>query len=185
MTYLNLGDHKFGARLEQLVKRPEALNGIAIPTVRNLVESSIINGDFDAVITSGPGEHEVNWGHSNHRVWKFDDSDDQYGPKLFQVEEMLFWGAQQEDVLVHCHAGMSRSTATAWGICIAKGLDAKESLLALLEAHPIDLEYNGEKRWFCPNNLLVEHMQEIFNDNTLMDIREEVLRGDKRISHWL
>lgn len=185
MSHLDLGDFKFAKTLERLVARPQPLHGVAIPTVRNLSESRIINADFDAVITSGPAEREVNWDHPNHRVWEFDDSEDKYGPKLDQVEEMIFWGAQHDDLLVHCHAGMSRSTATAWGVAIAKGLDAKESLVALLDAHPVDFDYDGEKRWFCPNGLLVRHMQTIFHDNTLMDIREEVLRGDKRISHWL
>ena len=185
MSHLDLSKGILGKRLDSLLKRPEPFNGIALPTVRNLQESSIINSAFGAVITSGPAEREVNWDHPNHRVWEFDDSEDKYGPKLFQVEEMIFWGAEQEDILVHCHAGMSRSTATAWGIAIAKGLDAKESLVALLDAHPVDFEYGGEKRWFCPNGLLVEHMQEIFHDNTLLDIREEVLRNDTRISHWL
>ena len=184
MNRLDLGDFKFAESLERLVTRPKALNGIALPTVRNLVESRLINADFDAVVTSGPAEREVNWDHPNHRVWEFEDSEDSYGPKLAQVEEMIFWGAQHDDILVHCHAGMSRSTATAWGICIAKGLDAKESLVALLDAHPSDAGYD-DKRWFCPNGLLVRHMQVIFHDPTLMDIREEVLRDDKRISPWL
>ena len=96
---------------------------------------------------------------------------------------MVFWGANQEDLLVHCHAGMSRSTATAWGVAIARGADPRESLVALLEAHPMD--YDGQKRWFCPNALLVEHLQTIFNDKTLMDIRHDVLKHDRRISHWL
>lgn len=176
---------KTSPRYEQLLIRPEPLNGIELPTVRNLVETALIGDQFGAVLTSGPDAREVNFGFDNHRVWSFDDSEHLvYGPQLHQVEEMVFWGAEQEDLLVHCHAGMSRSTATAWGVAIARGLDARDSLVALRKAHPWDYSDN-EKRWFCPNALLVNHLQVIFNDPTLLDIRHEVLRDDLRITHWL
>jgi len=171
-------------KLDELHKRPEPLDGIALPTIRNLEESAIIGENFGAVLTSGPEDWEVRFGHPNHRVWSFGDTTSRRsGPQLFQVEEMVFWGADQQDLLVHCHAGMSRSTATAWGVAIARGADPKASLQALLDAHPMD--YDGEKRWFCPNLLLVEHLQVIFNDPTLVDIRREVLKHDNRVSHWL
>ena len=179
-----LGFRRTPKRLEELLTRPASINGIELPTIRNLEESAIIGEDFGAIITSGPQEYEVMFGHPNHRVWTFGDTTSRRGgPQLYQVEEMVFWGANQEDLLVHCHAGMSRSTATAWGVAIARGADPRESLVALLEAHPMD--YDGQKRWFCPNALLVEHLQTIFNDKTLMDIRHDVLKHDRRISHWL
>lgn len=172
-------------RFEQLVTRPEPINGIELPTVRNLSETAVIGDLFGAVLTSGPDQDEVNFGFENHRVWTFHDSDNvTYGPQLYQVEEMVFWGANQKDLLVHCHAGMSRSTATAWGVAIARGINAYDALVSLREAHPQEIGEN-EQRWFCPNALLVEHLQTIFNDNTLMDIRYDVLRDDPRIFHWL
>jgi hypothetical protein len=173
------------ARYEQLIKRPEPVNGIELPTVRNLVETSIIGDLFGAVLTAGPESDEVRFGFKNHRVWTFHDSDHPYyGPQLFQVEEMVFWGAEQEDLLIHCHAGMSRSTATAWGVAIARGLDPYDALVSLREAHPQEAGENA-KRWFCPNALLVEHLQDVFGNNTLMDIRYDVLQDDRRIAHWL
>lgn len=176
---------KPNARYEQLLLRPEPLNDIELPTVRNLYETALIGDQFGAVLTSGPEQSEVNFGLDNHRVWTFHDTSHiRTGPQLYQVEEMVFWGAEQEDLLVHCHAGMSRSTATAWGVAIARGLDAYDSLVALREAHPFDYT-DQEKRWFCPNSLLVEHLQVVFNDPRLMDIRYEVLKDDRRISHWL
>jgi hypothetical protein len=31
----------------------------------------------------------------------------------------------------------------------------------------------------------VEHLQDVFGNNTLMDIRYDVLQDDRRIAHWL
>jgi hypothetical protein len=47
---LDTSQHQFG----QLIERPEPLNGIALPTVRNIEEAELICYDFDAVITDGP-----------------------------------------------------------------------------------------------------------------------------------
>lgn len=172
-------------RFEQLLARPDPINGIELPTVRNLSETAVIGDLFGAVLTSGPDKDEVNFGFENHRVWSFHDSDHVvYGPQLYQVEEMVFWGANQKDLLVHCHAGMSRSTATAWGVAIARGIDPYDALVSLHQAHPLEIGEN-EQRWFCPNALLVEHLQTIFGDPTLLDIRYDVLRDDRRIAHWL
>lgn len=169
----------------RLLTRPEPLGGIELPTIRNIQESGILCEFFGAVLTAGPTAQEVAYfGHPNHRVWSFGDTNHGvYGPQRAQVAEMLEWGSQQEDLLVHCHAGMSRSTATAWGISIVKGADAYDSLVALYNSHPID--YDGKPRWFCPNALLVHHIQNILGRNDLLDIRHEVLEHDERISHWL
>lgn len=170
-------------RLGSLLARPEPIDGVSLPTVRNLNESAFINPEFEAVITAGPMSIEVDWDHPNHRVWTFDDTDDKfYGPQLDQVEEMVFWGAQHDDLLVHCHAGISRSTATAWGVAIAKGLDPLASFVRLYESHPADSGLIS-KRMFAPNPLLVSHLETIFNDKTLLDIRRSVLKGQS--DFWL
>jgi hypothetical protein len=177
----------FGRKTERsdvLTKRPDPIGGVSIPTIRNIEESAVINDEFQAVLTAGPLEYEVKWGHPNHRIWSFDDTEDSvYGPQLHQVEEMVFWGAQQDDLLVHCHAGMSRSTATAWGVCIAKGLDPRASLEALYNSHPSD-GFGDRKRLFAPNPLLVSHLQVVFNDPTLMATLLDVLKDDNRASFW-
>lgn len=168
---------------KKLTLRPQPINGIQLPTIRNIDESEYINPVFQAVITAGPEPTEVQWNHPNHRIWTFDDTtDNYYGPKLNQVEEMIFWGAEQEDLLVHCHAGISRSTATAWGVSIAKGLDPLESFEALYDAHPDEFT---RRRPFSPNPLIVKHLQDIFNDNTLLDIRRSVLKRDPQLSLWI
>lgn len=164
--------------------RPQRLRGIEIPTVRNLNEAALVGDQFGAVLTAGPGLSEVQFGHDNHRTWTFEDTNDpDLGPQLSQVEELVFWGATQVDLLIHCHAGMSRSTAAAWGVAIARGLDAHDSLVALRAAHPWE-QPGRQQRWFCPNRLFVEHLQTVFADDSLLAIRQDVLQSDPRWLHW-
>jgi predicted protein tyrosine phosphatase len=103
---------------------------------------------------------------------------------LVHVEEMLQFGVDQKDLLVHCHAGISRSTATAWGIAIARGADPAESFEALKAAHPLDTFDDG-KRLFCPNRLLVEHVQEVLGRKDLLEIRAEFLQADPEARWWV
>ena len=61
-----------------------------------------------------------------HLLLNFDDieyDDDQYSPKAEHVAEILEWSSQLKDddrLLVHCWAGVSRSTALALAIWIQK-----------------------------------------------------------------
>jgi hypothetical protein len=68
---------------------------------------------------------------------------------------------------------MSRSTATAWGISIARGADPLDSFLALKEAQPQSEYRGGRGREFIPNNLIVKHLEKFFNIKGLLDIRKE------------
>ena len=95
-----------------------------------------------------------------------------------QVEEMVVWGVGQSDLLVHCHAGMSRSTAVAWGIAMARGLDPDVAIRALHQAHPED--FPGEKRLFMPNRLIVEHLEVVLGIRGLQQIRRELVERDSR-----
>ncbi len=142
----------------------------ALPVIRNIEEAAELCHEFDAVITAGPEAHEVSgWDHPNHLVISFDDvTDPRYSdaPRLEQIKRIVEWGAKQEgSLLVHCHAGISRSTACAWGIAIAKGFDAKEALETLAEMHPD--EGGWGQRTFRPNPLIVKHLETIFGRNDL------------------
>jgi hypothetical protein len=177
---------EFDDRITELRKRPDKLYGnIEIPTVRDIDEAEFLCHEFGAVLTAGPDAKEVQWGHPNHRVWTFDDTTDMLrGPGYRTVAEMVEWGAQQEDLLVHCHAGMSRSTATAWGISIARGADPLDSLVALIEAHPRE-PFRDERRAFGPNALIVTYLERILGDNNLLEIRERVLMDDPTNRLWV
>ena len=92
-----------------------------LPTIVNLEEARERCHEFGSVITAGPSLREVReFMHPNHKVVEFDDVTSRHfgyvPPTYDQVEEMIRWGEGRADLLVHCHAGMSRSTATAWEI---------------------------------------------------------------------
>ena len=142
----------------------------ALPVIRNIEEAADLCHEFDAVITAGPDAYEVSgWDHPNHLVISFDDvTDPRYSdaPRLEQIKRIVEWGAKQEgSLLVHCHAGISRSTACAWGIEIAKGFDAKEALETLAEMHPDESGWG--QRTFRPNPLIVKHLETIFGRRDL------------------
>ena len=146
------------------------LTSTQLPIIRNIEEAAELCHEFDAVITAGPDADEVSgWGHPNHVVVSFDDvTHDRYGnaPTLEQVRGIVEWGANQVgSTLIHCHAGISRSTACAWGIAIAKGFDPREALEKLAEMHPVEGRWG--QRTFRPNPLIVKHLETIFGRKDL------------------
>lgn len=144
---------------------------ITLPVVSNIYEAEIWANDFASVLTVGPEKNEVDWGHKNHKVFTFGDTTGgKYAPKISDVEEAIYWGAEQEDLLVHCHAGMSRSTSTAWGISILKGADPLDSFLILKDAQP---EESYGFREFIPNGLIVKYLEKILSIDNLLEIRQQ------------
>lgn len=152
---------------------------LLIPTVRNLEEARAICLDYDAVLTSGPDSSEVQFGHPIHKVVQFHDTIDPVrGPSFENVTEMMDFGIGVPKLLVHCHAGISRSTATAWGVAIGNGIDPLEAFLTLKLHHPSTESsfsgFRGGKRTFAPNRLLVSHLEKYFNlDGVLIKIRNK------------
>ena len=138
-----------------------------LPTVRNLEEAWNHADEFSSVLTAGPNRDEVEFDHPDHLVVSFDDVEDSewgYQPPTFeQVRKMVEWGRGRENLLVHCHAGISRSTATAWGIAIANGFDPREAIAALRGRHP-HTSFGGRRyrRAFHPNGLIVQHLEQLF-----------------------
>lgn len=151
------------------------LNDIELPVVANIDEAEQWAKDFQAILTVGPSKSETHWGHPNHKVWEFaDTSIGMRAPKYEDIVDAVKWGAEQEDLLVHCHAGMSRSTSTAWGISIARGADPEKAFLALKEAQPEEYYYGSRKprgREFIPNRLIVKHLCKMFDLPSLEEIR--------------
>jgi len=156
---------------------PTSISSNLLPTIVNLDEARERCHDFASVLTAGPSLDEVcDFGHPAHKVVEFDDvtsSSFGYTPPTFQqVEEMVRWGEGRTDLLVHCHAGMSRSTSTAWGIAIANGYDPQEAFDLLKNNHPVETHYTWrsggnrialrDQRPFIPNRLIVTHLESLF-----------------------
>ena len=154
-----------------------------MPTVMNLKEAQLNCRDFDAVITAGPSKQEVrNFGHPIHKVVEFHDTmfENNGGPSYENVAELIEFGVGVPKLLVHCHAGISRSTATAWGVAIANGQEPLESFLELQRNHPDESSIYGRgyKRAFAPNILIVKHLDKYFNlGTTLLEIRQKHTEG--------
>ena len=151
-------------------------NQLLLPTVRNLEESRTLCHNFASVLTAGPSRWEVkDFNHPDHKVVTFDDvSNPSWGdaPTHEHVRDMVAWGHGRENLLVHCHAGISRSTATAWGIAISNGFNEEEAFHTLRANHPMTShrswwkDKQGEtvlyKRTFSPNELIVKHLEKLF-----------------------
>lgn len=145
---------------------------VTLPIIGNIEEARNWASEFTSIITAGPRADEVQLGHPDHLVVEFNDTTvGKSAPTYKDVAKMIEWGADKDDLLVHCHAGMSRSTATAWGISIARGVDPEDAFISLRDAQPFD-EYSYSKdklRAFIPNTLIVKHLEKMFNVS-LLDI---------------
>lgn len=139
-----------------------------LPIITNLREAKQMCHLFPAVITAGPTRLEVrDFKHPNHFVRTFDDvPSGLYAPSVKDVEAMLAFAAGNDGpMLVHCHAGMSRSTATSWGIAIQRGCDPFKAYDMLKDVHP-------EGRMFFPNEAIVAALEQIFDLTGLVDYND-------------
>lgn len=139
-----------------------------LPTVRNLKEAAHLNHRFPAVVTAGPTFREVNWKHQNHHVEVFHDTIFGAGaPSITSVKRILeFTKSNRGKILVHCHAGISRSTSTAIGIALQRGFSAEEAVFGLLEIHPTG-------RPFAPNERIMEILANLFDMPELPELADE------------
>jgi predicted protein tyrosine phosphatase len=142
---------------------------VIVPTVRNLREADSLAHDFAAVITAGPRDTEVPWNHPNHLVCTFGDTSrpGRWAPTPNDVSKLVAFGAACDDpILVHCHAGMSRSTSTAIGVLLARGVTAETAVSSLAAIHP-------DGRAFIPNALIIKFLAEQFDEPDLPRIAYE------------
>jgi predicted protein tyrosine phosphatase len=106
-------------------------------------------------------------GVKTHKKFFFDDTDDPrdsllIGPSKKDVSNIADLFSELPDpatspVLIHCFAGISRSSATAYVLyCMAQGEGHEAEAMALTEA---SAPYGGIR----PNRLLVAHADKILN----------------------
>jgi predicted protein tyrosine phosphatase len=142
--------------------------------VTNINEAYLYAHDFDSVITAGPQASEVaNFNHPDHLVVEFHDiietryDNGWIGPTQQDVARMLEWAFERfgRSILIHCHAGMSRSTATAIGVLTEWGYDEDFAFKHVEARRPVDaIRANRE---FIPNPLILSHVDRIVGSNLL------------------
>lgn len=115
--------------------------------------------------------------HPDHIHVKFDDTTrtDWDGPTLDDARTVLEWAGTRLNgsILVHCAAGMSRSTASAIGICALAGMTESEAWDHVYWSRP-DID-----RYFVPNPLLLRHFDKLLGTNllALSDRKGEIERA--------
>jgi hypothetical protein len=147
--------------------RKTTISGLYVPkrviTVCNIREASKLAPHYEHVATVGPGRSELGFTHSSHIVETFDDSVDETGPTLQQVRNIMDWYRNLPDdgsVLVHCHAGVSRSTGCAVGFHLVDGASPWEAVLAVAGQQPFD--FGGDRRPCWPNGLVMDFLGLLF-----------------------
>jgi predicted protein tyrosine phosphatase len=139
------------------------------PTIRNLEEATQLARDFPAVLTVGPRPHEVNFGHPNHVIVPVSDVIDPGhwdAPTTAHVQQIIDFGLVNDGaMLVHCHMGISRSSAAAITVLVARGVDAESAVRTLAHLHPKD-------RQFVPNDLIIAGAAELLGVPELPEVAE-------------
>lgn len=102
--------------------------------------------------------------------WRFffnDEEEESKGPTLSQVKKALhaiaplkIYGqnASFDRLIIHCHAGCSRSTAMSIGALIQAGCPTHEAVDYVMRNREIAY----------PNRLILRHMEEIFEDPSIL-----------------
>ena len=135
--------------------------------VSNLAEARKINHHFDSVL-SVLYENRLGFKHHDHLYVPVDDVTSPFSedaPTVEHARRIVEWAeprvADDHHILVHCHAGMSRSTASALALCIVGGMTEDEAWDHVYLSRP-EME-----RWFIPNPLLLSHFDKVLGSHLL------------------
>lgn len=140
--------------------------------IRNLREARVLHPYYDAVVSvleDGSYVKSIGEKHPKHIVEVMGDYSkshtrvyaDDWLPAKEQFERILkFVNTLPENakILVHCAAGISRSTATGLMILVNEGWEPEMAVKHLRNKHP-------ENRAFWPNDLILSYADEILGSN--------------------
>lgn len=121
----------------------------------------------------------------NKDNWLFLEMDDvihetaEFAPTREQVAQILDWGRnlpQDAKVVVHCWAGVSRSTAAALALKVQElGVDRiDEAVKWLVDMRPIA----------CPNPVITQFADELLNANGKLHEAAEEVANSKLLKLW-
>jgi len=128
---------------------------------------------------------KLDFGSKQHRE-KFDDFDmptnlypDAVLPRLDHIQRVLAFANKfddDDDVIVHCHAGRCRSSAMAIGILVQAGLSPDEAVEYVFRIRPRSV----------PNTLVLEHCETALglNNSELRDLVEDWYKANGLPWQW-
>lgn len=131
------------------------------------------------VSTIDPGSRVKLSENSPHLILKFADTEDDYNPhapQMWHVQRMFQWLGDhnitaEDNLLFHCFAGISRSSAMAWSALLSLGVPIEEAF---------QLTVRGAENSIWPNTLILSHTDAILGmGGALVDF---ALKKDKEIA---
>ena len=99
----------------------------------------------DVVVSILDPKKQIPFSHPKHLVVSFEDienpTDDEWMLMNAGVRRVLSFidatsATLDSNIVVHCHAGVSRSSAMAWLILIKLGMDYKDAFTLLIKQNP-------------------------------------------------
>ena len=140
-----------------------------------LHEMPALKDDFEFVISICDPGFKLPRINEKHYIASFWDNENPTGDEFWhmktEVRKLGEWikahqlDHQKHNILVHCHAGVSRSAAVAWIIMVMNGRDIKEAFRELFKARP--------QIW--PNVMVIElAVTQLGLDRNMMKIAHEL-----------
>lgn len=128
------------------------VNDSTLPRICSLAEAEVYGCSFAHVVSLVSSTSAQLNAHPSRVCVPFADvffPQQPHAPTPADIEQLLaFAPVPRHGLLIHCHAGVSRSTATALGLLAAWGVDPSEAYTALHVSHP-------PGRLFAPNPLVL------------------------------
>lgn len=142
------------------------------------VEAFRLNRYYDAALSVMHAK--PSFSHNNHLFVQFDDypREEWGGPTRADIQQIINWADTRSggSLLVHCAAGISRSTASAIGICSLWGMSTEDAWNHVYSSRPA--QAFAEPRPFEPNPLVLKHFDDLLGTDLLsLSPREMELRS--------
>lgn len=155
-------------RVSSLAQAPRLAQGWAQQVI-SLLDPNIQN-HIPTAATFGLAAQD----HHTEYMFDVDRATNQGAPSLASVVRILNFASRINRILVHCHAGMSRSPSIAMGLLMVRGYPAREAIRFVLDQNL----YDNEGSYMEPNELILHHLDRRLGYSSLLVpmVREEMIR---------